>query len=232
VAACFYITAFGHVALAVTMTLIDIPPTAAREEHSTIFGDLLSGFRWVLRSEAVFALMLLALVPNLLIGPLQALMPIFARDVLGGGASTLGWMLAASGFGAVFGSMAVAMMSRRERKGRVSLASAVVSGLVVAAFAASDSLALSLFLLVIMGVSGAVYGTMTNALVQTLTPREYQGRVVSTYMLTWNLIPVGALALGALADGVGTQTAVAAGGLAAAVGVLILAVLHPVLRRI
>ncbi|MEX2236502.1 MAG: MFS transporter [Dehalococcoidia bacterium] len=233
VSACFYITAACHVALAATVSAISIPPHATPAEgRAGVWSDMIGGFRWVLRSEMVLPLMLLALIPNMLTGPLQALMPIFARDVLNGDASTLGWMLAASGFGAVFGSLSVAYLSGHSRKGDIAVASAVGSGILVVLFAASRDIPLSLGLLVLMGACGAMYGTMTNALVQTLTPRHLQGRVISTYMMTWNLTPIGALAIGGLADAAGTPTAVAFGGAASILGVLLLAAIRPALRRV
>jgi hypothetical protein len=89
----------------------------------------------------------------------------------------------------------------------------------------------ALVVLVLVGAVGAVYSVVNSTVVQTLTPREMQGRVMGVYQMTWNVQLPGSLMVGALADVAGAPTALAAAGMLSAGAVAALLALRPGLRQ-
>ncbi|HEY8492153.1 MAG TPA: MFS transporter [Dehalococcoidia bacterium] len=227
---CFYLTAAGHLSLVGVLLFTRIPSATGDHLERSILSNLAEGLDFIRRSEAILLLMVLAAIPSVLGGPYISFLPIFATEVLGQGESGYGWLMAATMVGAVTGSLIIAAVGNTPRKAGFNIGGAVAFGLVLVLFALSSHFYLSLVLLAATGVARSGYATMNNAMVQLATPDEYQGRVMSAYMITWNLQPVGALLMGAAADAVGVQAAVAAAGVLTALAVTALAAAKPVLR--
>ena len=140
------------------------------------------------------------------------LLPVFARDVLGVGAQGLGWLLSASGAGALAGGIALATIGDRVRRGPLLLASSVSFCLLLGGFALSRSFVLSLVLLAGAGFALILNNATTNALLQSLVPDRLRGRVMGVYVFMFlGVAPVGALGAGTLADWLGAPAALALG---------------------
>ncbi len=169
------------------------------------------GMRLILRRPDLQALFLLASIPTFFAFPYMSFLSVFARDVLQIGPEGLGLLLAASGTGAVAGSLLVASGGQPARAGRTIVIRTVAYGVVIAGVAASRSVYLSLPLLLIAGLLGANFMSANNALLQLRITDEMRGRVMGAYMLTWGLMPLGAMPMGLLAGAVGAPIAVASG---------------------
>jgi MFS family permease len=169
------------------------------------------GMRLILRRPDLQALFLLASIPTFFAFPYISFLSVFARDVLRIGPEGLGLLLAASGTGAVAGSLLVASGGQPTRAGRTIVIRTVAYGLVIAGVAASRSVYLSLPLLLMAGLLGANFMSANNALLQLRITDEMRGRVMGAYMLTWGLMPLGAMPMGLLAGAVGAPIAVASG---------------------
>jgi predicted MFS family arabinose efflux permease len=157
------------------------------------------------------ALFLLASIPTFFAFPYMSFLSVFARDVLRIGPEGLGLLLAASGTGAVAGSLLVASGLQSTKAGRTIVIRTFVYGLVIVGVAASRSVYLSLPLLLMAGLLGANFMSANNALLQLRITDEIRGRVMGAYMLTWGLMPLGALPMGLVAGAAGAPIAVASG---------------------
>lgn len=224
-AATMALMAAGSAGQILMVALTRLPHTAVPSNVSPL-ANLKEGFRFIAARESIWMLMLLAAVPAMFAMNYQSLTAVFAQDVLGRGKAAIGVMLTAAGIGAVAGSIAVATYGDRLRGVRVPAVAAMLFSLLVIAFALSRSYPLSLALLVCVGGAGAVYSVMNSTLVQALTPREMQGRVMGVYQLTWNVQLFGALLIGALADAWGGPAALVLGGTISAVSVLVVMALR------
>jgi predicted MFS family arabinose efflux permease len=175
---------------------------------------VLDGLRIVSARPDLRALFLLACVPTFFAFPYISFLPVFARDILKIGPEGLGVLLAASGSGAVIGSLLVASGKERTAAGRSLAVTIVVYGGVIAGVAASQWVYLTLPLLVVAGLLGANFMSANNAMLQHRIADDVRGRVTSTYMLTFGLMPLGAMPMGFAASRLGTPAAVAIGALA------------------
>jgi predicted MFS family arabinose efflux permease len=171
--------------------------------------------------------MLLAFV-SLVGAPYIVLMPIFAKEVLHGGAHTLGVLTGATGVGAIAGALWLASRRDSSNLERVITLAGTTFGLALVAFSLSGKLVLSLALLVAVGAGMMITMAAVNTRIQTLVEEDKRGRVMSFFtMAFFGMAPFGALAAGALAAKIGAPTTVTWGGIAT----LLAVVLFSIVRR-
>ena len=147
------------------------------------------------------ALLLLVGVLAWTIAPYSSLMPIFAKDVYGGGPHTLGFFLAAAGAGALMSTAYLASRENVRGLGRVIAVSAMISGAALAAFAYISVFAVALVMMVAVGGGVILAAASANTILQTIVEDHLRGRVAGFYTLAFlGIAPLGNLAAGALAD--------------------------------
>ena len=174
--------------------------------------------------------MTLAALPALLLMPYQQLLPVFARDILRAGPEGLGWLMGAAGVGSVVGTVALALAAPR-RQGLVLFAALFAFGTLLVLFAMSTWLPASILLMGLIGMAQAVYMTANYTLLDVLVPDKLRGRVMSAYITTWGLIPIGTLPQGILVDRFGAPAVEAGAGALCCAIVAVLAARSPALRR-
>ncbi|MBI3977224.1 MAG: MFS transporter [Chloroflexi bacterium] len=195
------------------LTIRRLPPSgAAVTRRSGMLAEVFVGLRYIWSRPVVRALMGMAFIPVLLGMPFQQLLPIFQADVLHVGPPELGVMYAAVGIGSLVGSLAIAYLSHSSGKGRIQLAAGVGFGVSLVCFALSGVYALSVALLLVVGLTSQGFMTINSTLVLLNTDREVYGRVMSVYLMTWSFVPLSMLPIGALVDHVGAPATVAAAG--------------------
>ncbi len=160
------------------------------------------------------------------------LMPVFARDVLDVGSQGFGFLQSAGGAGAFIGVVAVAWFSHSRGRGRQALVGAMAFGIVLISFALSESYLLSLALALALGATSQFYMTTISTILQVNLPNQLRGRVMGIYGLAWELMPVGGIIAGAIAEFAGAPTAVGIGGVMVAGMALAVALYMPAIRRL
>ncbi|MCX6012239.1 MAG: MFS transporter [Chloroflexi bacterium] len=197
-------------ALATVWTLqIKIPESPKNVEAKQSFlNSTKEGFSYVVHQRLILALMILGLAPILLGMPYLSLMPIFARDVLHGNASTQGLLLMASGIGAILGALIIASLNRQQGSGRLLIIGAVGYGLSLVLFSRSPILWMAMIFTFCAGFSLTGYTSQDQTIIQTLAPDEIRGRVLGIYFLNQGLMPLGSLLAGVLAEFLGGPLAI------------------------
>ena len=176
------------------------------------------------------ALSLIALISGT-IGTYSTLMPLFAKDVFGGDAHTLGVLLSAAGSGALLSALYLASRHTTRGLDRVILVAGTIASLAMLAFAHSTRLALALPLLVALGAGLIAAQASIQTLVQTLVEDDKRGRVMSLYTMAFlGMLPFGNLAAGAVARYAGEATAFTLNACVCLAGLLVFARALPGLR--
>ncbi len=160
------------------------------------------------------------------------LMPVFARNVLDVGSQGFGFLQSAGGAGALIGVLAVAWFSHSRAKGRQAVFGATAFGMLLIAFALSNSYQLSLFLALALGAASQFYMTTISTVLQVNLPNQLRGRVMGIYGLAWELMPVGGLIAGAIAEFAGAPVAVGFGGFMVAAMAIIVVLYRPAIRSL
>jgi MFS family permease len=231
-AGCFALQAAGF-GWALLMSLrLQLPERLAPTRQGSPLQSLQEGFQYIGDHREVVALLWLAAVPTIFAMPYLQMLPVMARDVLGTGPEGAGLLLAASGVGALCGSLSIAYLGSIKGKGRWLLTASAVFGVMLGLFSLARSLPLAMFLLALAGAAQAVYMSLNNTLLQTIVPDQFRGRVMSVYMLCWGLMPLGTLPIGVIAQAYGAPVAVALGGAICTAFTLLTAVRRPILRQL
>jgi MFS family permease len=181
IASPFFVNAISYFAIIGALLAMRISPVAPRPRGS-LRAELVGGLRYV-RASAILPLVLGIEAVFSIFGHNQALITIFARDVLGAGPEGLGVLLSSIGAGAIAGMVVLVLLGDIRRKGAFMLASGSLYALTLLVFAWSRSFPLSVAVLVLLGFADATWGTMRNAIAQLATEDAYRGRVMSLIVI-------------------------------------------------
>ena len=231
------VTAYGVDAALMLLALVGMmvmqyQPSGRSIGESAILTDLLSGLKFVWSQPVILGALSLDLF-SVFLGGAEALLPVFASEILHVGAEGLGILRAAPALGAVAMGVFLAHRPPIERAGRTLLVAVAIFAVAMIGFGVSTSFWLSLVLLGVSGMADSVSVVIRSTLLQLLTPAEMLGRVSavnSVFIGSSN--ELGAFESGVAAKVFGTVPAVVAGGLAALAVVGLTAKLVPPLRRL
>jgi MFS family permease len=166
----------------------------------------------MLRTREVALLMSMVAVYSIFGIPYLVLMPVVARDTLHSGAGGYGVLLASVGVGAVLGAVSLAMGGQTVRRGRLLAYAAYAFSLLLVAFSLSRDLWASAALLFAVGFTMILNNALANGLLQTISPDELRGRVMSAYAFVFvGMGPIGSLLAGSVAGLIGAPGAIAVG---------------------
>ncbi|HEY2375874.1 MAG TPA: MFS transporter [Gemmatimonadaceae bacterium] len=212
---CFMIDAISYVAVIASLLAMRVEKRPRRQAQTKVLEELREGLLYVSRSVPMrSSLLLLALVATMGM-PYTVLMPAIATDRLHGGAHTLGFLMTASGLGALAGALYLASRNSVLGLGRAMVLATMAFGVGLAAFSQSRLLWLSLLLLPVVGGGMMVETASTNTILQTIVEERMRGRVMSFYTMAFlGTAPLGSLLAGILADRIGAPMTILLGGVA------------------
>jgi MFS family permease len=177
-----------------------LPRTSpASRAASNILNDIKDGFNYIRQDKRIFFILIFTLVVVMLSMPFQQFLPIFTDDILKVGATGLGLLMSVSGIGALVGSLIIAVLPNKKR-GLLLLISGLTAGVSLVVFSFSTSWALSLVVIVILGLGQTLRGTIGSALLQSYTESSYMGRVMSILMMQWGVMSLCTFAAGLVAE--------------------------------
>ncbi|HUJ28427.1 MAG TPA: MFS transporter [Myxococcales bacterium] len=229
---CFLIDGVSYLAVIAGLLAMRVRPFVPRAERKHVLHELREGWRYAAGSPAIRAMLLLLGLVSLVGMPYAVLMPVFASARLHGGAHTLGFLMAASGCGALAGALRLAMRKSVLGLGRTLVSMAALFGVALALFASSTTLWLSLGLLVVVGFAMMQQTAATNTILQTIVEEHMRGRVMAFYAVAvMGTAPFGSLIAGALAERIGAPWTVAGGGLICTAMAALFALKLPALRE-
>jgi MFS family permease len=230
VAGTFFVAAAMQTLALLTTRRLPVADAAATARGGTSWAGLTLGLRVVARDPSLVALLVLSLVPTVLVMPYLNLMPVFARDELDLGSSGLGLLLASTGLGTVAGALSVARSPGFALRSGTQVITACAFTLLVLLFSLTSIVPVAVVLLFAAGWLSAVFLALNQTVLQLSVEEAVRGRVVSIYLLTWGLLPLGQLAVGAIANRFGSPPAVAGACLVALGCIALIARRFPSLR--
>ena len=217
---CFAVNGFSFFFVVFALAALQVPVHTPSPKRGAIGDELKSGLHYVRDNRLLLTLTVLVMVSMFLAMPLLTMLPAFATEVLTGSQShetRLSMLMAAQGLGAIVGALLVGAIGG-QHLGRVLLLMQIGLGLLIAGFALSRSLPLSLILLFIGGMFFMGLFSISFSLLQMTVPNELRGRVVSIYMVALRGGgPIGGLVAGAFADKYSASGVMAINGLLLAV---------------
>ncbi len=229
---CLLINAFSFIAVLVALFSLRLVPREAGSSVHGVLHDLKEGMAYAWKCVPIRALLLLIALLSFVGMPYAVLMPVFAKEILSGGPSTLGFLVGASGFGALAGSFYLASRQSVRGLGGVIGLTAAAFGAALCGFSLSTMLWASLSLMFCVGFSMLVMMASGNTVLQTLVDDDKRGRIMSLFTLSFlGMIPLGSLVAGGVASVFGAPATVLIGGFVCMAGALAFAVYLPVWRE-
>ena len=209
---CFALNGLSFLAVLVALLMMRLPQTLQEVRTDPLTVQIAAGFRYILGNPPVRTMIMLVGVSSLFGFSYAVLMPAYAVDVLHVGEAGLGGLNVAIGVGALAGSLIVASMGKLRRKGLLLTMGSLLFPTVLLLFAFSQSFALSLVALSIVGLAFVSQNATSNTLIQSIIPDNLRGRVMAVYSLMFfGTAPFGALQAGAIAQVFGPAAGVAVG---------------------
>ena len=221
---CFSALTLISVASLVVLSTLppDAPATRTDSAGASAWTLMVDGLKYVRHNPPILGVLLITVVMNFLTFPYMALLPVFARDILGQGPIGLGMLGAAGGVGFFFGLLAVNRVRHQVSGGWVfTCGSALMSGMLVA-FAFSADFHTSIVLMIFSGLGQAAFNVMQSSIVLLSASDAMRSRAMGALLLAIGGMPLGRIQIGALAEGFGAPIAV--GVTCAISAVLILAI--------
>jgi MFS family permease len=220
---CFFINGVSYIAVIFALLGMHIVPHMIQKDHKPIMQTFKEGISYTLGHPVIRPIILTTALISLVGMSYVVLMPVFAKDVLGGDSSTLGYLMGASGLGALLGALYLA--SRKSVKGldKIALYTANIFGISLVIFSFSHILWFSMLVLVFTGFGMMSQMASNNTVLQTIVHDDKRGRVMSIFMAAFmGMVPFGCLLAGVLASLFGAPRALLIFGILCIIGSFLL----------
>lgn len=228
---CFMIDAISYIAVILSLLAMEVSDAKPKPTGESVIEELRDGFRYVAGFVPVRTVLILLAIVSAMGMPYSVLMPVIASTVLHGGAHTLGFLMTASGLGAVAGALYLASRRSVLGLGRVMTIATLTFGAGLVVFGFVRSLWAALLVLPFVGAGFMVEMASTNTILQTIVEERLRGRVMAFYTMAFlGTAPIGSLLAGVAADRIGAANTIILGGIACIAGGLWLRLRLPKMR--
>ena len=230
---CFLIDGISYFAVIASLLLMRIKPMELRRHTTTMLEQMREGWDYVRNFRPIRTLLLLLALISLMGYSYAVLLPVFAAQVMHGGARTLGWLTGASGVGALTSALSLAVRKSVVGLTRMVQIASAILGAALILFGLSHTLWLSLTLMVFVGFGLMQCASGANTIIQSLVTDDKRARVMSYYtMAFFGAAPFGSLFAGALANRIGAPHTVIVTGAFCIAGSLWFTLELPKIRKI
>jgi MFS family permease len=201
---CFFVDGISYFAVIASLLAMRITPSEARRHTASLLEQLREGWDYVRTFRPVRTILLIFSLISLMGYPYAVLLPIFAGQILHGGAHTLGWLSAAAGVGALTSAISLALRKTIVGLPRMIQIASATLGVALILFSFSRVLWLSLILMVFVGFGLIQTASASNTIIQSLVSEDKRARVMGYYTMAFvGTAPFGSLLAGALAHRIG-----------------------------
>lgn len=200
----YFVAAMGVLAVLLTGRITSArAPAATGVSHGAAIRE---GLSYIRRQPDIVLLFLISVVYALVAMPFRLILPVFVVDLYGMGPEVLGLLVSSMGVGSVGASVVVASLAPG-RRGLILVCGAVLASLAILVMAGVALFWVGMLGMLVLGVGDAIRKALNQAVMLEIAAEEYHGRVASVFMISFGLVPLGALPAGALAEAFGGQVA-------------------------
>jgi MFS family permease len=212
-AICFGSNAISFIAVISCILMMRLPKTQTVRSEKNVIQDLKDGWRYLKNAKAIrFIISMLAFI-SLFVLPFSTLIPVYAKDIFKGSASTFGIIDSMIGLGAFGGAMFLASLKPGSNLRKVLAVNTLIFGTGLVLFSHMHYYPLALLCAMLAGFGMMSQVTITNTLVQTTADPKMRGRMISFYaMAFFGMQPLGGLIVGSVSQMIGVPNTVLAEG--------------------
>lgn len=225
---CFGLNAISFIAVIGSLLMMRLPAFVEKKHTKNVLGELKEGFQYIRKTPSIlFILVMLALI-SLLVLPYSTLIPVYAKDIFKGTASTFGVIDSVIGLGAFCGAIFLASLKPGRNLRKILAINTIIFGVGLVLFSHSTYYPLALVFATLTGFGMMSQITISNTLIQTTVDPDMRGRVISFYaMAFFGMQPLGGLLIGGVSQWIGTpDTVLIQGFITLIIGILLLRFLY------
>lgn len=229
---CFALNSASYLGVICALAAMHLTPHSHKRQQQHLLHELREGFGYAYHFRPIRNILFLVATVSLMGMSYTSLLPVFAREVHHGGAHTFGFLMGASGAGALVGTLFLAKRKSVLGLGRVIARAPLLLGGGLTVFAVSSSLPISLAALTVTGFGSMTLMSSSNTILQTIVEEDKRGRVMSFFTMCFmGMTPFGSLLAGSLAGWIGARHTVLIGALACLAGATLFARRLPAIRE-
>lgn len=229
---CFLIDGLSYIAVIAALLAMKVKPWKNVVTDGNPLEKVKEGFVYAFSFPPIRSILLLSALVSLMGLQNTILVPVIAEQVLKGGAESLGFLMAASGVGALTGGIYLTTRQTILGIGKLIALAPAILGIGLIAFSLSRFLPLSLFTMLFVGLGTILQIAASNTFLQTIVEDDKRGRLMSLYTMSFlGMIPVGNLLGGFLASHIGAPNTLIIDGIACIIGSIIFSRELPALRK-
>ncbi|HEY2712210.1 MAG TPA: MFS transporter [Chthoniobacterales bacterium] len=218
IALCFFIDGMSFLAVLAGLIMMQLPPHVRGPASGGAIAQSLEGFRYVWHHVRVRTIFALFAVVGVFGWSYSVLMPAFARDILHLDEQGYGFLLGASGIGALIGALTTATFGTNVSPRTLAFGGVWLFSAMLLIFSFNRSLTIAMLCLAAGGFGMMLFFSTSNTTVQTIVPDEMRGRVMGIWSLIFGgMIPFGSLEAGVVAHYFGTEATLAVGAVVCAI---------------
>ncbi len=230
---CFLFDGLSYIAVIAALLAMQVKPWKNSVTDGNPLQKVKEGFVYAFSFPPIRSILLLSALVSLMGLQNTILVPVMAEQVLKGGAETLGFLMAASGVGALTGGIYLVTRQTILGIGKLIALAPAILGIGLIGFSLSRFLPLSLFAMLFVGLGTILQIAASNTFLQTIVEDDKRGRLMSLYTMSFlGMIPVGNLLGGLLANYIGASNTLIIDGIACIIGSIIFSRQLPALRQI
>jgi MFS family permease len=206
---CFLINAVSFLPVIIAFIVMKIKPLEIPHHNGSILTGLKDGIGYAFGFLPIKVILILLAFIGLVAMPYIVIMPVFARDILAGDSRTYGFLMAASGIGAITGALFLASQTNVARLSKIILLSMSTFAVGAIIFSLSRTMWFSMIMMVFIGFGLMSLIVSLNTLLQTIVDDRKRGRVMSLYTMSFlGMAPLGSLLAGTAAHSIGAPMTV------------------------
>jgi MFS family permease len=215
---CFSLNAVSFIAVLASLLLMKLPKFIPPVTKKKIAAELSEGLEYLKQEPAIASIILLIIISSLLVFPYDTVIPVFAKEVFKGNASTFGYIASVMGLGAISGSLFFASLKKGTNLRFISLLGIIVLGFGLILFSRMTNFYISIPFAVMIGFGSLMPMTACITAIQIEAAQNMRGRVMSyVAMGFFGMLPLGSLLVGVVSQKITAQLTMLCQGIIALV---------------
>jgi MFS family permease len=208
-AVCFFINAASFGGVIISLLLMKLPVYTPKKSEKKIIAEFTEGFAYLKKAPDIGMVILMLAVISLLVLPYNTVLPVFAKVIFKGNASTFGYVTGFIGVGAVAGTIFLASRKPGTHLKKILFISTIVMGIGLIGFSQLKNFPIAMFFAVLTGFGSVAQFTVSNIIVQSESAPQMRGRVISILLMAiFGMMPLGSLVVGAVSQYIGAPATV------------------------
>lgn len=216
---CFLLNAVSFVAVIISLLLIKLPPYQKKLAQTNIQSQFVEGIEYLKKTPQIAVVIVLISLVSLLVLPYDTLLPVFAKVVFNGGATTFGFISSFIGLGAIVATLFLASFKQSSDSQQKALwVNIALLGVGLILFSHVAYFPLAMLFAALSGFGGMSQNTICLTIIQMNTNEVMRGRVMSyVAMAYFGMLPLGSLIIGAVSQKIGANNTILGQGIIALV---------------